>query len=859
MDADPHAAALAARAAAAAAKHAGNAAAVSMAMRALGLAKRAEGDLPAALKSLRAAVRTAQTAGESELAAEARMSLAFVLLDRGRVVAALRAAEVATDALTGLPAARLRAQRALLRQRTGQLEQALEDFRQALPALRDAGDLVWEARLRVNRGTLLADRGDLNDAADDFNRALTLNARLNLDLLGANAAWGLGFVSARRGDVRAALAYYDATAAHYAALGVPVPELLVDRAEVLLSAGLVDEARACADEAADGLRLLLRETYLPEALLLQAQCALAGHDAAGAKNLAEQARRRFDSQRRTGWALVARFVALRAASIAGEPIDVAAAVRTADALQAAGWRVLALDGRLIAAEAAISSAQPGRARLQLQRATAARRGVVELRVRAWYAEALLRQVTGTRRSVDSALRAGLRAVDEHRASLGATELRVRASSHADALARLGLQSALRDRNPERVLLWSERYRAGTARLRPVTPPSDGQLAAILGRLRQNSAALESALGSGEPTAGLRARQATLEREVRVASRRVETPGGGAGGTVSPGALRHLLADRALVAHLVVDDNLHAVTVTSRRVALHALGPRQQAGRLLDAVHFALRRLAANRGSVPAMQAALAAAVAASTDLDALLLDPLRTEVGDRPVVMVPTAALHAVPWALLPSLRGRPVTVAPSATVWHRASALAATGTRGRGLLVAGPRLPAACDEVAELASTHPEAVCRMGPAATVSDVLAALGESRWAHIAAHGRLRTDNALFSSVELADGPLTVYDLEQLPRVPGLVVLPVCQSGVGVAHAGEEVLSLAGALLSLGTRTLVATVVPVPDRASRDLMLDLHARLALTDDVAVALAAAQSALPRHEPAAVAAAGGFVCLGA
>ncbi|MFM9469936.1 hypothetical protein ACKI1K_45635, partial [Streptomyces scabiei] len=43
----------------------------------------------------------------------------------------------------------------------------------------------------------------------------------------------------------------------------------------------------------------------------------------------------------------------------------------------------------------------------------------------------------------------------------------------------------------------------------------------------------------------------------------------------------------------------------------------------------------------------------------LLVDPLRPLLGDHPVVVVPTGVLHAVPWAALPGLAGRPVVVAP--------------------------------------------------------------------------------------------------------------------------------------------------------------------------------------------------------
>ena len=39
---------------------------------------------------------------------------------------------------------------------------------------------------------------------------------------------------------------------------------------------------------------------------------------------------------------------------------------------------------------------------------------------------------------------------------------------------------------------------------------------------------------------------------------------------------------------------------------------------------------------------------------------------DGPVVIVPTGALHGLSWGALPSLAGRPVTVSPSAELWHR-------------------------------------------------------------------------------------------------------------------------------------------------------------------------------------------------
>ena len=231
---------------------------------------------------------------------------------------------------------------------------------------------------------------------------------------------------------------------------------------------------------------------------------------------------------------------------------------------------------------------------------------------------------------------------------------------------------------------------------------------------------------------------------------------------------------------------------------------------------------------------------------------------DREVVLVPPAVLQGVPVSLLPTLRGRPTTVAPSATVWARAAATAPADMAGRAVLAAGPRLAAADEEVADLAARHPHATRLTGPDATVAAVSAAADGAQWVHLAAHGRLRTDNPLFSSLELADGPLTVYDLERLQRAPRLVVLPACHSGVGSVHAGEETLGLTSALLALGSRTVVASIMPVPDDASRWLMLALHDAMAQGSPPAAALAAVQAATD-DDPTAVAAAAGFVCLGA
>ena len=64
---------------------------------------------------------------------------------------------------------------------------------------------------------------------------------------------------------------------------------------------------------------------------------------------------------------------------------------------------------------------------------------------------------------------------------------------------------------------------------------------------------------------------------------------------------------------------------------------------------------------------------------------------------------------------------------------------------------------------------------ATVEGCLRAMDGAALVHVAAHGRFRADNPMFSALELDDGPLTVHDFERLRRAPHRFVLSACDSG------------------------------------------------------------------------------------
>ena len=272
---DPGGATTAADEAVAAARVSHDRAARAVALRARSLAERELGRIPAALRSGQASVRAAAAAGDDDLEAEARMSLAFVLLERGSVTAALRQADRSAGQTQGLAAARLSTQRALILQRTGRGAEALAAYAQALPVLRRGHDTVWEARLRNNRGLLHAYHGSLRDAEADLRVALALHESAGASLSAADSWWNLGFVAARKGDAPTALQHFDAAAEIYRRHGLPVQELMLDRVELLLGVGAVGEARRTAQRAVAGLEAADLGLHLPEALLLLAQATIA--------------------------------------------------------------------------------------------------------------------------------------------------------------------------------------------------------------------------------------------------------------------------------------------------------------------------------------------------------------------------------------------------------------------------------------------------------------------------------------------------------------------------------------------------------------------------------------------------------
>ena len=824
-------------------------------------------DATSAVTHLRGAVRSAQRAGLVERAAQARLTLAAALAERGHSSAALRALAAAEPHLRGVDLARLAGQRAYLHYLEGRLVEALAGHEAAYAQFRRLGDGVRQAVALNNMAVIHTRTGALARAAEELRRAHDLFAAAGELLHAAEAAANLGWVLARQGRVPEALRWFHT--ADVLGASEPDPQATKDRADALLDARLLPEAREAALAAAADFERRGMPGQVAECRLLAARSALLAGDLVCARAEADAAVRAAGARRPAVRALARHLAALTTLHEGPSPEAASrarsVALRTVGVLEREGWRLQALDARVTAAQLALAAGRPGAARADLAHVAhwpAGRSaGPVQLRIAVAHARALLHVVEGDPAAARRALRAGVRELERQRLSLGATELQTLATGHALQLLGVGLDLALEARDPWEVLAWSERGRAASLRARP---PTDPAIVEALDALRQSAAATERALLDGSDPRAALARQVALERDVRRRSLTVDAPGAAAAGVrLDRPAIRRTLGEAALLQLVEHRGRAYGVLVTGastrgRAARLQELGTVGQIATELDALRFAAARLARGTGSARARDAAATAYAAAAGRIDRALLGPFAASLADRPLVITPSGPWHALPWAALPSCADRVVTVAPSTALWLRTSM---TARRGEGAVVvaAGPGLADAEREAAAVAGVHAAARRLDGSNATVAAVLAAMDGARLAHVAAHGTFRADQPQLSALRLADGPLTVYDLETLATPPHTLVLTACDVGLSRVHSGEEVQGFAAALLTLGARHVVASVAPVADDLAAAFAVDLHRELADDRRPAEALAAVQHDWRGRAPRAAATANSFVCFGA
>jgi tetratricopeptide (TPR) repeat protein len=750
------------------------------------------------------------------------------------------------------------AHRALLLHRAGRVAEGLEVFDEAVPRLErglreGTGDPSVLAGAYLNRGTSYIYLAHVKGAVGDFARCIEVCDAHGLALLAAKARHNLGYVAYMTGDLPTALRHYDDTERRYRVHSTSMlPTLQLDRARALLAAGLATDAARQLDDAIPMLRAQRAGQDLAEAELARAAAALLDGAVRDAKARARAAERSFTRRGNTRWAAVASLVVMRAetaAALAGgrvPPRLPVRAVKLAESLRALLMEdetglALLLAVRLEVRRGDLASAEVLLDQLPPRRATTPLDHVMLLRL----CRAELAVARGDRRRALAEARRGLAELGRARDRMGGLELVCGTAIHGQQLGELAVRLVLDGprRSARQLFDWLERTRAQVYRYEPMPAIDDPVLAEKVSALRSLRRAVQLERVGGRPARRQERQAAALEREV-VRQGWYTTPWGRPRPVASLADVAAALGERALVSFAVSGDELVAVVVLGGQA-----GGRTRLARLGSAAETAewAHRLYADLDSLApdGLAADVAAVVTDSARRSADVLDtrlclPLERFTGGRELVIVPTGALYAVPWGSLPSLCGRPVVVAPSATAWLSAERSGAG--RGGVLLARGPRLTETIAEESELRATYPDARRLSGPDGTVAAVLSALDGAAVAHLAAHGEHEPTNAMFSRLELADGPLFAHELARLRRPPRHVVLAACELAMNHIRPGDEALGFAGGLLAASR---------VGDLAAASAMADYHRRVAAGDPPAAALAAAVAPDPFRRP--------FICLGA
>jgi hypothetical protein len=801
------------------------------------------------------------------LAARMVITLAYLEAEQGRADYGLRLLDRAEPAVAAADRGHLHSQRGLMLLRTGRWADALGQLTTAEPLA--CSDPELQARVLLNRSVVYLNTGDVRLARSDLRRSASIAADAGLTLLAAKATQNLGYCDLLGGDIPAALHQFDVAARAYEATAPGMlPVLATDRARALLAAGLAEDAAVALDGVIAAFRRQRLDQNLGEAELNRAQAARAAGDLIAARQWAGLAMRRFQARGNDAWAALAELTrlgaAFRAARAAGRGHGriAAQALRVAERLRAHGLPRDAALAELIAARAFTAARRPAAAARCL--AAAGGRGLpLEAVLLRRLARAELAAGDGRTGSALAELRAGLATVHARRGQLGSLDLQIGTAALGAELADVGLRLVLANGSPRQVFSWLERSRAQSFRVRPVRPPADPEAAAVLAELRQLGFLIRTAeLGGRQPDPAHLARRAELQRRVRQESWRASGQGTATAVADAARVAAALAASgHVLVSFAVHDGRMLAVTIAGGRFLLTPLGDlavAAEATRRLTADLDALagRRLPARLETVIRESVRRQLAV-----LDEQLLEPLRPVLGPwgdpgAGLVIVPVGMLSAVPWGMLPGLRGRAVTVCPSASAWL-ASREGARGFAARAgphaevgpLLVAGPGLRHAVPEVTDVAAVYPGSRPLVGDAATVDATLRALDGAQLAHLAAHGHHDQQNVLFSRLDLADGPLMAYDVQRLSVPPRQVVLSACDVGRAVVRPGDEVLGFTAALLHIGTPTVISSVSRVADEVAFGVMTAYHRALSTGTGPALALALAAADEPLTP---------FVCFG-
>lgn len=239
------------------------------------------------------------------------------------------------------------------------------------------------------------------------------------------------------------------------------------------------------------------------------------------------------------------------------------------------------------------------------------------------------------------------------------------------------------------------------------------------------------------------------------------------------------------------------------------------------------------------------------ELHDLLIRPLEQTLEQRKLIVIPHGSLHYLPFHALHNgdqylIESREISVAPSAAIFQQCFQRGAH-TLQRALLVgvADEQAPRIVDEIATLKEVFPGATTLIQDAATSAALRRNSAGVDVVHLACHGQFRSDNPLFSALQLADGSFTVRDAYGLKLDNALVTLSACETGANVVAPGDELIGLARGFFSAGARSVLLSLWMVDDETTEQMMVDFYVETMRGQSLSASLRAAQLKILKERP--------------
>ena len=251
----------------------------------------------------------------------------------------------------------------------------------------------------------------------------------------------------------------------------------------------------------------------------------------------------------------------------------------------------------------------------------------------------------------------------------------------------------------------------------------------------------------------------------------------------------------------------------------------------------------------------------------LLIDPVKDSLKGNKIIVVPDKQLFFAPFSSLVDENDRFLTsdysiqITPSLHTLKASMQRANDSNIGFALFIGNPTvenfffngevftpLPGAAEEVKYLANLF-HAKPLLGSEAKKQVVLQHLSEASIIHIAAHAESKRGEIILAADTSHDQPnpesflLTQEDITSISVQARLVVLCCCYTGKGKVSS-EGVIGITRSFLAAGARSVLATLWPVDDKATKEFMEKFYGELLEETPICEALRRAQNFFQEHE---------------